>query len=95
MNCRKRRKRGGILPAFLIPAAIAAAKAAATGAISAGAGYVTKKALEAATRKKLNGWAKSVRRNGQPINNRSSKCFVKQIRLRRRLYRCYKRHLSF
>ena len=57
MNCRKRRKRrrkqrGGILPAFLIPTAIAAAKAAATGAISAGAGYVTKKALEAATRKK-------------------------------------------
>ena len=34
------------------PTAIAAAKAAAAGAISTGAGYRTKKALEATTRKK-------------------------------------------
>ena len=57
MNCGKRRKRcqkqrGGILPAFLIPAAIALGKAAAAGAVSAGAGYGAKKALEAATSKK-------------------------------------------
>ena len=57
MNCGKRRKRrrkqrGGILPAFLIPADITLDKAAATGAVSTGASYGTKKALEAATRKK-------------------------------------------
>ena len=57
MNCDKRRKRrrkqrGSILPPFLIPAAIALGKAAAAGAVSAGAGYGTEKALEAATRKK-------------------------------------------
>ena len=57
MNCGKRRKRrrkqrGGIFPAFLIPAAITAAKAAALGATSGAAGYGAKKALEAATRKK-------------------------------------------
>ena len=49
---RRRHQRGGILPVFLIPAAIAAAKAAAAGAISGAAGYGTKKAIEAATRKK-------------------------------------------
>ena len=64
---RKRKQRGGILPAFLIPAAIAAAKAAAAGAISAGSGYGSKKALEAATCKKRVGkisaaqWAASKR----------------------------------
>ena len=57
MNCgqrrkRRRKQRGGILPAFLIPAAIALGKAAAGGAISGAAGYGPKKALEAATRKK-------------------------------------------
>ena len=56
MNCGKRRKRrrkqrGGILP-FLIPAAIALGKAAALGAVSGGAGYGAKKAIQAATRKK-------------------------------------------
>ena len=49
---RRRHQRGGILPVFLIPAAIAAAKAAAARAISGAAGYGTKKAIEAATRKK-------------------------------------------
>ena len=57
MNCgqrrkRRRKQRGGILPAFLIPAAIALVKAAAAGAVSGAAGYGTKKALEAGTRKK-------------------------------------------
>ena len=57
MNCgqrrkRRRKQRGGILPAFRIPAAIALVKAAAAGAVSGAAGYGTKKALEAATRKK-------------------------------------------
>ena len=84
MKCCRRRKRrrhyqrGGVLP-FLIPAAILAAKAAAAGAISAGAGYGTKKAIEAATRKKKVGkisvaqWAankrsaqKMLRRIGAP-----------------------------
>ena len=60
MNCGKRRKRcrkqrGVILPAFLIPAAIALGKAVAAGAVSAGAGYSTKKVLEAAMRKKRMG----------------------------------------
>ena len=49
---KRRRQREGILPVFLIPAAIAAAKAAAAGAISGAAGYGTKKAIEAAARKK-------------------------------------------
>ena len=48
---RRRRQRGGILP-FLIPAAILAAKAVAARAISGVAGYGTKKAIEAARRKK-------------------------------------------
>ena len=52
---QRRHQRGGILPVFLIPAAIAAAKAAAAGAISGAAGYGTKKAIEAATRKKWMG----------------------------------------
>ena len=57
MNCGKRRKRrrkqrGDILSAFFIHAVIAAAEAAAAEAISAGAGYSTRKALEAATRNK-------------------------------------------
>ena len=49
---RRRKQRGGIFPAFLIPAAIAAAKAAAAGAVSGAAGYGAKKAIQAATRKK-------------------------------------------
>ena len=48
---RRRKQRGGILP-FLIPAAIAIGKAAALGAVSGGAGYGAKKAIQAATRKK-------------------------------------------
>ena len=48
---RRRTQRGRILP-FLIPATILAAKAAAAGAISGGVSYGTKKAIEAATRKK-------------------------------------------
>ena len=49
---RRRQQRGGILPLFLIPAAVAAAKAAAAGAVSGAAAYGTKKAIQAATRKK-------------------------------------------
>ena len=48
---RRRKQRGGIFP-FLIPAAIALGKAAALGAVSGGAGYGAKKAIQAATRKK-------------------------------------------
>lgn len=48
-------QRGGILPAFLIPAIIAGAKAAAAGTVSGASGYGTKKAIEAATRKKREG----------------------------------------
>ena len=48
---RRRRQRGGILP-FLIPLAIAAAKAIAAGAVSGAAGYGVKKGLDAATRKR-------------------------------------------
>ena len=48
---RRRKQRGGILP-FLIPTAIAIGKAVALGAVSGGAGYGAKKAIEAATRKK-------------------------------------------
>ena len=46
-----RRQKGGILPLFLIPAAIAAAKAAALGAVSGAAGYGAKKAIDAARRR--------------------------------------------
>ena len=58
---RRRQQRGGILP-FLIPLAIAGAKAAAAGAVSGAAGYGVKKGLEAATRKKRVGkisWAQA------------------------------------
>ena len=48
---RRRRQRGGFLP-FLVPLLVAGAKAIATGAVSAAAGYGVKKGLEAATRKK-------------------------------------------
>ena len=48
---QRRKQRGGILP-FLIPAAIALGKAAARGAVSGGASYGAKKAIDAATRKK-------------------------------------------
>ena len=55
MHCgrrkRRRKQQGGILP-FLILAAIAIGKAAALGAVSGGAGYGAKKAIQAATRKK-------------------------------------------
>ena len=43
---RRRVQKGGILPLFLIPAAIAAAKAAALGAVGGASGYGIKKALE-------------------------------------------------
>ena len=65
---RRRKQGGGILPAFLIPAAIALGKATAAGAKIGAAGYGTKKALEAATRKKRVGkisaaqWAANERR---------------------------------
>ena len=58
---RRHYQRGGILP-FLIPLAIAGAKAAAAGAVSGAAGYGVKKGLEAATRKKRVGkisWAQA------------------------------------
>ena len=65
---RRRKQRGGILPLFLIPAAVAAAKAAAAGAVSGAAAYGTKRAIQAATRKKKVGkisaahWAANKRR---------------------------------
>ena len=52
---RRRRKtqKGGLLPlAALIPALVAAVKAAALGGISGTAGYGVKKGLEAALRKR-------------------------------------------
>ena len=50
---RKRRQRGGLFPlAALIPALVAAGKAAALGAVGGAASYGAKKGLEAATRKK-------------------------------------------
>ena len=58
---RRRRQRGGFLP-FLVPLLVAGAKAIATGAVSAAAGYGVKKGLEAATRKKRVGkisWAQA------------------------------------
>ena len=48
---QRRKQRGGILP-FFIPAAIALGKAAALGAVSGGASYGAKKAIDAATRQK-------------------------------------------
>ena len=42
-----------------------------------------------------NGWAKSVRRNGRLVNDRSSKSYVEQVRLRWHLYGCYKKHFVF
>ena len=58
---QRRQQRGGILP-FLIPLAIAGAKAIAAGAVSGAAGYGVKKGLDAATRKKRVGkisWAQA------------------------------------
>ena len=52
---RRRRKtqKGGLLPlAALIPALVAAGKAAALGGISGAAGYCVKKGLQAASRKR-------------------------------------------
>ena len=50
---KERSQRGGILPlAALIPAAVAAGKAAALGAASGTVGYGVKKGLEAATRRR-------------------------------------------
>ena len=79
MHCgrrkRRRKQRGGILP-FLIPAALALGKAAALGAVSGGVGYGTKKAIQAATRKKKVGkisaaqWAAN-KRHVQRIFNRT------------------------
>ena len=73
---RRRMQRGGILPAFLIPAIIAGAKAAAAGTVSGAAGYGTKKAIEAATRKKREGkisaaqWAANKRHVQQMLGRR-------------------------
>ena len=73
---RRRMQRGGILPAFLIPAIIAGAKAAAAGTVSGAAGYGTKKAIEAATRKKREGkisaaqWAANKRQVQQMLGRR-------------------------
>jgi len=56
MQSRRRRKRqkGGTLPlAAIIPALIAGGKAVALGAASGAASYGAKKALKAATRKKI------------------------------------------
>ena len=50
---RKRTQKGGLLPlAALIPALVAAGKAAAIGGISGAAGYGVKKGLAAASRKR-------------------------------------------
>ena len=50
---RRRTQKGGLLPlAALIPALVAAGKAAALGGISGAAGYGVKKGLEAASRKR-------------------------------------------
>ena len=49
----RRRQRGGILPsAALLPALIAGEKAVGLGALSGGAGFGAKKALESATRRR-------------------------------------------
>ena len=48
---RRHYQRGGIAP-FLIPLAIAAGKAIATGAVSGAVGWGVKKGLDAATRKR-------------------------------------------
>ena len=49
----RKRQKGGILPlAAVIPAIIAAGKAAGLGAAGATAGFGTKKAIEAMTRKR-------------------------------------------
>ena len=49
---RKRRQRGGFFPLFaLLPAAIAAAKAVAVGALTGTAGFAANKILTAATKK--------------------------------------------
>ena len=50
---RKKAQKGGLLPlAALIPALVAAGKAAAQGGISRAAGYGVKKGLKAASRKR-------------------------------------------
>ena len=50
---KRRRQKGGILPlAAILPAIIAAGKAAGLGAAGAAAGFGTKKALETMTRKR-------------------------------------------
>ena len=65
---KRQRQRGSILPVFLIPTAIAAAKAAATGPSAALRDTARKKAIKAATRKKRVGkisaaqWAANKRR---------------------------------
>ena len=49
----RKRQKGGLLPlAAVIPAIIAAGKAASLGAAGAAAGFGTKRALEAMTRKR-------------------------------------------
>jgi len=49
----RKTQKGGIFPlAAIIPALVAAGKASALGAVSGGAGYGAKKALEAAPRRR-------------------------------------------
>ena len=73
---RRHYQRGGILP-FLIPLAIAGAKAVAAGAVSGAAGYGVKKGLEAATRKKRVGkisWAQA-QANQRLVRNMRDRMF--------------------
>jgi len=48
---KNKKQRGGFLPLFLIPAAIAAGKAVAVGAASGAAAFAANKILTAATKK--------------------------------------------
>ena len=90
MNCgkqrkRRRKQRGGILPALLIPAAIALGKATTAGAVSAGAGYGTKKALEAVTRKKRVGKISAAQWVANKRRDAFSGCLVERVGLGLRL----------
>ena len=76
---KRQRQRWGILPVFLIPAVIAAAKAAATGPSAALRDTARKKPSKRLRRR--NGWEKSVQRNGRPINDEFSGCYAEQVRL--------------
>lgn len=49
---RRKKRKGGAIPAFIIPALMALGKAVALGGTSAAAGHVVKKGLKASNRKK-------------------------------------------